>query len=210
MERPAVRPRKLKTNAGREELFDLATNYYRITHDAIRRYERHHLILGDRYEAARPIADEVIQAAEPFVDVLSFQHFATPDQVTANLNQWQQKTGKPVLLADHAAVIRHPDGLLSHDGAGYARMLETLRQTPGCIGYHLCGAYLRNETPRTCAARRIRNTGLRIAEIHRQGQPGYCGVDGPGDRVMEVKCQSPTDKKCPFRMERGALGSFCA
>ena len=59
---------------------------------------------------------------------------------------WHQKTGKPVLLADHAAVISHPDGLLSHDGAGYARMLETLRQIPGCIGYHLCGTYLRNET----------------------------------------------------------------
>ena len=143
---PLFDPEKLKTSAGRKELFDLATKYYRITHDTVRRYDAHHLILGDRYEAARPIADEVIRAAEPFVDVLSFQHFATPDQVTANLNQWHQKTGKPVLLADHAAVIRHPDGLLSHDGAGYARMLETLRQTPGCIGYHLCGAYLRNET----------------------------------------------------------------
>jgi hypothetical protein len=143
---PLFDPEKLKTSAGRKELFDLATRYYRITHDAIRRYDAHHLILGDRYEATRPIAGEVIEAASPFIDVLSFQHFATPGQVTANLNQWHQKTGKPVLLADHAAVLKHPDGSLSHDGAGYARMLETLRQTPGCIGYHLCGAYLRNET----------------------------------------------------------------
>jgi hypothetical protein len=33
-----------------------------------------------------------------------------------------------------------------HDGAGYAKTLATLRELPGCIGLHLCGAYLRNET----------------------------------------------------------------
>jgi hypothetical protein len=123
-----------------------ATAYYRTTHDAIRRYDPHHLILGDRYEAGRPIADEVIEAALPFVDVLSFQHFAAPEKVAANLTHWHEKTGRPVLLADHAAVIRQADGSARHDGEGYTRMLETLRAHPGCVGYHLCGAYLRNET----------------------------------------------------------------
>jgi hypothetical protein len=80
------------------------------------------------------------------VDVLSFQHFATPDKVSANLNHWHSKTGKPVLLADHAAVIKHDDGSQNHNGPGYAAMLKTLTEIPGCVGYHLCGAYLRNET----------------------------------------------------------------
>ncbi len=142
---PVFDAEKLKTEAGRNELHALATLYYRTTRDAIRRYDPHHLILGDRYEAARPIADEVIDAALPFVDVLSFQHFSTPDKVAANLMHWHEKTRKPVLLADHAAVFRHPDGSGEHDGAGYAKMLETLRGLPGCVGYHLCGAYLRNE-----------------------------------------------------------------
>jgi hypothetical protein len=143
---PRFDPEKLKTDAGRQELHALATTYYRTTHDAIRRYDPHHLILGDRYEAGRPIADEVIAAALPFVDVLSFQHFAAPDKVAANLNHWHDKTGKPVLLADHAAVTKQPDGSQTHDGAGYTNMLETLTALPGCVGYHLCGAYLRNET----------------------------------------------------------------
>jgi hypothetical protein len=143
---PLFDPEKRKTDAGRRELHALATAWYRTTHDAIRRYDKRHLILGDRYEAARPIAEEVIEAAKPFVDVLSFQHFATPDKVAANLAHWHEKTGKPVLLADHAAVTRHADGSQTHDGAGYAKMIETLRQIPGCVGYHLCGAYLRNET----------------------------------------------------------------
>jgi len=39
-------------------------------------------------------------------------------------------------------------------GAGYAGMLRTLRDVPGCVGYHLCGGYLRNKA---------RNRGLRDA-----------------------------------------------
>ena len=143
---PLFDPEKLKTEAGRRELLELATTYYRVTHDAIRRYDRNHLILGDRYEAARPIADEVVEAACPFVDALTFQHFAKPDPVAKNLTHWHTKTGKPVLVADHASSIRFPNGSQRHDGAGYVEMLERLREVPGCVGYHLCGAYLRNET----------------------------------------------------------------
>lgn len=142
---PLFDPEQRKTEAGRKELFELATRYYRITHDAIRRYDKNHLILGDRYEAAKLIAEEVVQAALPYVDVLSFQHFATPEPVSRNLAHWHEKTGKPVLLADHADVIRLPDGSQRHNGASYVEMLRRLRELPGCVGFHLCGAYLRNE-----------------------------------------------------------------
>jgi len=150
---PLFDPKRLETETGRKELFELATTYYRITHDAIRRYDKHHLILGDRYEAGRPIAEEVIQAALPFVDVLSFQHFAAPEKVAENLDRWHQKTGKPVLLADHAISIKQPDGSLRHDGAKYEETLRRLREVRGCMGYHLCGAYLRNE----CRRRALRD-----------------------------------------------------
>ena len=150
---PLFEPGKLETEAGRRELFELASAYYRVTHDAIRRYDQRHLILGDRYEAARPIAGEVIEAATPFVDVLSFQHFSTPEKVAENLNHWRQQTGKPVLLADHAISIRQPDGSLRHDGAQYAETLRRLREVRGCVGYHLCGAYLRND----CRRRALRD-----------------------------------------------------
>jgi hypothetical protein len=114
---------------------------------------RNHLILGDRYEAARPIADEALQAAKPFVDVLSFQHFAKPEAVSQNLALWHQKTGKPVLLADHAVAVKSADGSQRHDGTGYAETLRRLRELPGCVGFHLCGAYLRNE----CRKRALRD-----------------------------------------------------
>jgi len=157
---PLFDPEKLKTDTGRRELFELATRWYRITHDAIRRYDKNHLILGDRYEANRPIADEVLEAAKPFVDVFSFQHFAKPDLVAQNLDRWHRKTGKPVLLADYAVTIRAPDGSQRHSGAGYAEMLRRLRELPGCVGAHLCGAYLRNE----CRKRGLRDAAERPDE----------------------------------------------
>lgn len=143
---PIFDPERLKTEAGRKELTELATCYYRTTHDAIRRYDKHHLLLGDRYEANAPIAMEVVNAAKPYVDVLSFQDFRDP---VNHLDQWHRKTGKPVLLADAAGVDwRSENFFKSNNGAWYAETLAALFENPGCIGFHLCGAYQRNKARR--------------------------------------------------------------
>src|SRR6185295_9107724 len=141
---PLFDPAKLKTEAGRKELFDLATRYYRVTHDAIRRYDPNHLIFGDRYEARAPVADEVLAAAKPYVDVISFQDFGEPAAVEANLRRWHEQTGRPVLLADAARQVKAAGGIQRHDGTGYAETMRRLRDLSGCVGFHLCGAYLRN------------------------------------------------------------------
>lgn len=143
---PMFDPDRLKSEAGRKELTDLAALYYKSTHDAIRRYDKHHLILGDRYEANAPIAMEVIKAAKPYVDVLSFQDFRDP---VKHLDEWHKKTGKPVLLADAAKVDwRSKSFYKANNGAWYADTLAALHKNPGCIGFHLCGAYQRNKARR--------------------------------------------------------------
>ena len=143
---PMFDPERLKTEAGRKELTELAGLYYKTTHDAIRRYDKHHLILGDRYEANAPIAMEVINAAKPYVDVLSFQDFNKPVQ---HLDEWHKKTGKPVLLADAAGVDWRSQAFYKpNNGAWYAETLAALHKNPGCIGFHLCGAYQRNKARR--------------------------------------------------------------
>lgn len=146
---PLFDPAELGTDTGRAELTRLATRYYRITHDAIRRYDTRHLILGDRYEANAPLPPEILRAAAPFVDVFCFQDFSQPAQ---SLARWHGLTGKPVLWADGARQIPVPDrsgryaegSYNRQDGAWYASLLPQLRAIPGCVGAHLCGAYLRN------------------------------------------------------------------
>ncbi len=144
---PIFDPDLLNTAAGQKELTELAHSYYKTTHDAIRRYDPHHLILGDRYEANEPIAMEVINAAKPYVDVLSFQDFRDP---VNHLHTWHQKTGKPVLLADAAGMRWQtaPGEFTNNQGTWYAETLLALFENPGCIGFHLCGAYQRNRARR--------------------------------------------------------------
>lgn len=144
---PIFDPEQLKTEAGRNELSSLARRYYKTTYDAIRRYDKNHLILGDRYEANAPIAEEVIEAALPYVDILSFQDFRDP---VTHLDYWHKKTKKPVLLADAAKIkwFTEPGEFTRNNGQWYAETLDQLRKNPGCIGFHLCGAYQRNKARR--------------------------------------------------------------
>ncbi|MEM9143306.1 MAG: agarase [Bacteroidota bacterium] len=144
---PIFDPELLKTEVGRKELSKLAQRYYKTTHDAIRRYDKNHLILGDRYEANAPIPLEVVNAAFPYVDVLSFQDFQDP---VTHLDYWHKKTGKPVLLADAAKIkwLTEPGEFTRNNGQWYADVLAQLFKNPGCIGFHLCGAYQRNKARR--------------------------------------------------------------
>lgn len=136
MKGPLLDPELLETKAGRNRLFELATRYYRVTHDAIRRYDPNHLILGDRYEGKEFLPDEILKAALPYVDVLSFQYFSGPDEICSDFQKWHVLTGLPILLAD-ACVPRR-------DGDLYPFMLQALWEHPCCIGWHYCGAYLKN------------------------------------------------------------------
>ena len=116
--------------------------------------------MGDRYEANRPLPDEVVQAALPFVDVLAFQCFGDASVVKEKIGYWAKLTGKPILLADNA--IWYPNSQKGWppqedrhlNPAGYAAITKVLQEIPECVGYHLCGAYLRN---------RVRRYGLKDA-----------------------------------------------
>jgi len=141
---PWFDPESLKTQAGRDELAKTAARYYQVTHDAIRRYDPNHLILGDRYEAKAFVPDDVLKAATPYVDVMSFQFFSNPREMCPDLKRWHALTGKPVLVADAATPQRKPEN--------YEPMIRGLRELPCCIGWHVCGAYLCN---------RCRNFGFR-------------------------------------------------
>ncbi len=165
---PLFDPAKLETESGRRELGKLAGQYYRVTHEAVRRYDKNHLILGDRYEAAAPLPMEVVEAAKPYVDVLSFQQFGKPPKVKSDFEKWREAAGMPILLADGAAAIRGENGYARHDGAGYRETMGVLRENPACIGYHLCGAYVAN---------RVRRRGL-MDERER--------VDGEGVRAIRA------------------------
>jgi len=84
----------------------------------------------------------VLKAAQPWVDVLSFQFFASPGEVAKSFTLFSDLTGKPTLLADASIPGSIPEQ--TQWGPRYSEMLQTLRELPCCIGWHVCGAYLKN------------------------------------------------------------------
>ena len=115
-------------------------------------------MLGDRYEANARLPEEVVRPALPHVDILSFQCFGGAARVQERLGYWAELTGHPVLLAD-SATYREPyvrgypprqDRFIDPDG--YREILETLKNIPQAVGFHLCGGYLRGP---------VRRSGLR-------------------------------------------------
>lgn len=144
---PIFDPELLSSPSGRKELSELAQLYYATIRDAIRRFDKNHLLFGDRFEANAPIAMEVIQAASENVDAFSLQDFKAPVKSAAH---WHSVTEMPVLLADTANIEFHTKvGEISrHDGKWYIETLEALKDNPGCVGLHLCGSYQRNRARR--------------------------------------------------------------
>ena len=172
---PIFDPADLQTEAGQKELFELARTYYETAHDAIRRHDKHHLIFGDRYEANAPIAKEVVEAALPFVDVLAFQDFRN---AVVHLAEWHARTGKPVLLADAARMKwqTEPGEFTRNEGAWYAATLAELFKNPGCIGFHLCGAYQRN---------RARRYGL-LDELEKPDEENVALMQAANEKILEA------------------------
>jgi hypothetical protein len=97
---------------GRERFPRVLQRYYETIAAAIRRYDSHHLLLGDRYKADQTIRlnnkrvsgvmDEALVAMRETVDVLCLEYYRPDRGFEANIKHWHSLCRKPVLLADSA------------------------------------------------------------------------------------------------------------
>ena len=138
---------------------NLAAQYYQVIHDAIQRYDKNHLLFGDRYKGNQVIPvndivtnglpDCVLEAMQRTVDVLSIEYFACFKTMQADLGYWYQFSGKPILLADSAFLaptdtlkirpeveIYVPDQ--TERGLAYQRFARQAFSCPWIIGWHWC------------------------------------------------------------------------
>lgn len=134
-----------------DELPAIASAYYRVAAEAIRRHDPHHLLFGDRYGSRAGISDIVLDAMAPHVDVLSVQSFPGVglEQIEAaveRIDGWQRRTGLPVLIADTGnwcPTVMSPGRTGSardqvERGLGYTRLAEAFVDKPWCLGWHWC------------------------------------------------------------------------
>jgi len=138
----------LKSDKGKQELRSTARRYYSLLHEAVRRHDKNHLIFGDRYEANAFLPEEVVSEAVPYIDVFSLQCFGSLEIKREAIAYWGSTTGLPVLLADAPREQPFDSG----SEGNYLREMRALRVLKACIGWHYCGAYVRND---------VRQRGLR-------------------------------------------------
>ncbi|MGD9858203.1 MAG: hypothetical protein AB7U20_24955 [Planctomycetaceae bacterium] len=144
---------------GRDRIAAVARRYYRVIHDAVRRYDRNHLLLGDRYKGdvsiaidgrkVNGMAPELLDAMRDTVDVLSVEYYVPVSRMELDFDVWHELTGKPILIADSAfraptdALNANPDSpVYASDqaarGRAYTAHAERLYSNPLVIGYHWC------------------------------------------------------------------------
>jgi hypothetical protein len=167
-----------------EFLSKVIARYYKVTYDAIRKYDKNHLIFGDLVEGCdclpqgpggQPLA--VFSEMQKYVDVLSVNWYHPFDVMKETIEEWQKICDKPVFLSDSAFVA--PNDLLTIDeplfdggweklrvqneserGAAYIDMISKAANSGYIIGWGWCG-FMQNK---------VRKYGLK----DRFDQPSEC------------------------------------
>ena len=128
----------------------VAERYYRLAHDAVRLYDRNHLILGDRYLKWCP--EPVARAATRYVDVVSTNYGAPFQDGGISwffLDSLHRSTGKPVLVSEfYFCAMENRTGnrntgrifptveTQAQRAAGFSTNLRALAARPYVVGVH--------------------------------------------------------------------------
>ena len=136
---------KKATAKDTDDFLELVSNQYgRLTRDAIRRYDRHHMIIGCRFGGIAP--DPVLRGVGRYFDVISFNRYSQ-DAPLKKLLRITEVTGKPTMVTEFSFKALD-SGLPNTKGAGQAvatqkdradgfeRYVRGLMLLPSVVGYH--------------------------------------------------------------------------
>lgn len=120
--------------------------YYKITSEAIKRYDPNHLYLGSRLHGAAKRMPSIYIEAAKYVDMISINVYSTWTPSSEEMDMWSAG-GKPFFVTEFYAKAED-SGLGNATGAGWlvptqddrAKFFENftlaLIEHPGCVGYH--------------------------------------------------------------------------
>ena len=107
------------TSAHNKEFAHLVyTTYFQIVTEAIRRYDNNHLYLGTRFHWYAKQDPVVYEAAKPFIDVVSINHYNSWSIDQNDFNTWATWADAPILITEWYAK-GEDSGLLNEAGAGW-------------------------------------------------------------------------------------------
>ncbi|MEM2885611.1 MAG: right-handed parallel beta-helix repeat-containing protein, partial [Thermoproteota archaeon] len=122
----------------------VARRYFKVCHDAIRKFDPNHLILGCRFAFEPP--EEALKGCLGFADVVSINNYGEEPPIEA-LRRIHSLTGLPVMLTEFSFKAMD-SGLPNTKGAGtplatqkdraesYEKYVRKLVSEPYVVGYH--------------------------------------------------------------------------
>ena len=180
----------------------VAGEYFRITHEAIRESDRHHLILGPRFEGEAP--GPVLAAMGDLVSAVSVQWSAGKPSL-AQLRRMQRLADKPVLICDLATAVspganggkRQLRACAETEEAQAAQFAARVREflaLPMVIGYHWqsyvdepagrgrgrCGLVGRDDEPHEALVTAAEETNAALYELAAAREKGQAGSSASG------------------------------
>lgn len=144
-------PKTPSANSDRMAFLKLVSEqYFRVTYNAIKKYDPNHLVLGCRFAYKPP--DEVLQACIGYVDVISINCYTNPysndlELRVRDLQRIHEITGLPIMITEFSFKAMD-SGLPNTKGAGtpvktqmeraeyYEEYVKTMIKQPFIIGYH--------------------------------------------------------------------------
>ena len=124
----------------------LMGTYYRITGEAIKKYDPNHLYLGSRLHGGALSKPSIYTEAGKYVDIISINCYNVWTPSKTNMDMWSAGK-KPFFITEFYAKAED-SGLLNETGAGWlvptqedrAKFFENftlaLIEHPGCVGFH--------------------------------------------------------------------------
>ncbi|MCH7557668.1 MAG: hypothetical protein IIB56_09465 [Planctomycetes bacterium] len=136
------------TDADRQAFLEYALDrYFRITTNAIRKYDPHHLCLGPRLHGRSLRLPHIFRAAGKYLDVIAVNYYGAWGPDADRMAMWSRESGRPFMITEFYAK-GHDSGLPNNTGAGwlvqtqkdrgrfYQHFTMGLLESKGCVGWH--------------------------------------------------------------------------
>ena len=123
----------------------IAKHLYFHAHALIRKYDKNHLIFGDRWHEI-DMPEKVVRESLPYVDAIAIQ--PTSREYNHKFYEWvHEEFGKPIYIADHVSSFATKEFPITMGQAAkspedyeayYERYVTTALSTPYLVGYNKC------------------------------------------------------------------------
>ncbi len=126
----------------------IADNWYRIVSDAIRKYDKNHLILGDKFIGNKDLPSWLDPILKKHFDIVYIQWYDYAHNQIPRLKELYVHTGKPILMGDSSFScpnrnVPNPKGVRLNSqrevGDAYYTYLQAIMTEPYIVGWHYCG-----------------------------------------------------------------------